>query len=78
MEVLSHVNKRIKDRKQIKLPLQKLVDQFVKPSSPMVKNFALIYVQTAFERASSEEQFKVVRCLSTFFLFSDTQTFGIF
>ena len=59
--MLSHVNKRIKDRRQIKLPLQKLAAQFVdKQSGPMTRNFALIYLQMAFERAEPKERFEVV------------------
>ena len=61
MEILSHINKRIRDQNHIALPLEDLVDLFVDPSSAgLVKNFALVYTEMAFDRASPAAREKVV------------------
>ena len=59
--MLSHVNKRLQGQDSIKLPLTALLDLFLKPDAPpLTRNFALVYVETAFKRASPEERFAVV------------------
>ena len=57
LELLSHVNKRVKGHNEIHLPLEALLALYNAPASgPLVRNFALVYVEMAFERASSEER----------------------
>ena len=66
LEMLSHVNKRLQGSTTLKLPLEQLVDLFLKPtSSPLTRNFALVYVETAFKRASAEERLAVVRFMAS-------------
>ncbi len=61
LEILSHVNKRIKGQNAISLPLAELVQQFKSPeSAPMVRNFALVYAEMAFERAEPAAQLEAV------------------
>ncbi|XP_010521564.1 PREDICTED: proteasome-associated protein ECM29 homolog isoform X1 [Tarenaya hassleriana] len=56
LEILSHVNKRVKHQSEIGLPLLDLWKLYTDPAaSPMVKNFAIVYVEMAFERAPSKE-----------------------
>ena len=57
LELLSHVNKRVKGHNEILLPLEALLALYNAPASgPLVRNFALVYVEMAFERASAEER----------------------
>jgi proteasome component ECM29 len=55
MEILTHVNKRLAAQPSMKLPLEDLVSLYVDEKkhkdSAIVKNFALVYVERAFERA---------------------------
>lgn len=61
MEILSHINKRVKSQRHIPLPLQPLVTLALQPSPvPMVRNFALVYAELAFERAPPQQQLEVV------------------
>lgn len=56
MEILSHINKRVKPNKNIKLPLDALINQFTDDKVPMfVKNFTIIYLEMSIERLSLEE-----------------------
>ncbi|KAI9480308.1 MAG: proteasome stabiliser-domain-containing protein [Benjaminiella poitrasii] len=56
MEILSHINKRVKANNNIHLPFQALLNQFTDPSvSTFVKNFTLIYLEMATSRMSPEE-----------------------
>ena len=62
MEVLSHVNKRVKGQTLIKLPLTELVTLATGTASqPMVRSFALVYAEMAFDRAAPAEKLAVVR-----------------
>lgn len=61
LEILSHVNKRIKGHNDIKLPLEDLVDLYRSASLPLVRNFALVYVEMAFNRTDSKTRLGVVR-----------------
>lgn len=78
MEILSHVNKRIKGQPSIKLPLNEMFPlvssasltdtsggiHLPSPASQaMVRSFALVYLEMAFERASPEERYVAVRTL---------------
>ena len=66
LELLSHVNKRVQGQKDIKLPLGPLLDLFKDPgSAAMTQNFALVYVEMAFTRASPLERFELVSTFAT-------------
>ena len=63
LEILSHVNKRIKERAGIKLPLAGLLDAGLSSTSPpLVRNFGVIYAEMAFERADPAERLAAVWC----------------
>lgn len=52
---MSHVNKRVKHHHEIGLPLLELWKLYTDPAaSPMVRNFAIVYVEMAFERAPAK------------------------
>lgn len=56
MEILSHVNKRVKTNESIKLPFNSLLAQFTDSQvTTFVKNFTLIYLDMSASRQSSEE-----------------------
>ncbi|KAI7902114.1 proteasome stabiliser-domain-containing protein [Cokeromyces recurvatus] len=56
MEILSHINKRVKTNNNIRLPFEALLNQFTDPLvSTFVKNFTLIYLEMATSRMSREE-----------------------
>ncbi|CAO3691804.1 unnamed protein product [Rhizopus stolonifer] len=56
MEILSHVNKRVKTNESIKLPFNSLLAQFTDSQvTTFVKNFTLIYLDISASRQSSEE-----------------------
>lgn len=62
--MLSHINKRVKDQAAIQLPLRELLKLYVSPESvSMVKNFALVYIEMAYDRAPVEEQTEVIGSL---------------
>ncbi|GJJ74422.1 proteasome component ECM29 [Entomortierella parvispora] len=54
--ILTHINKRIRPKPSIKLPLAPLLQQFSDNGSVLVKNFTLIYVELGFERVELEEK----------------------
>ncbi|KAL3828680.1 hypothetical protein ACJIZ3_017482 [Penstemon smallii] len=57
IEILSHVNKRVKDQLDIGLPLAELWKLYVESSAaPMVRNFCMVYVEMAIDRIHNEEK----------------------
>ncbi|KAL6966666.1 hypothetical protein U1Q18_032452, partial [Sarracenia purpurea var. burkii] len=57
IEILSHVNKRVKHEPEIGLPLSELWELYMQAqSAPMVKNFCIVYIEMAFERLNIEEK----------------------
>ncbi|KAF9969044.1 hypothetical protein BGZ73_008786, partial [Actinomortierella ambigua] len=54
--ILTHVNKRIRPKPDIKLPLQGLLQQFADNQSVLVKNFSLMYIEMGFQRITHEEK----------------------
>ena len=60
LEILSHVNKRVKGRSAVKLPLAQLLDTALSVTSPLVRNFGVIYAEMAFERADALERLHAV------------------
>lgn len=60
--MLSHINKRVKGHPGIGLPLAELVALHQRPgAAPMTRNFALVYVEMAFGRATPDARLAVVR-----------------
>ncbi|CAH1427060.1 unnamed protein product [Lactuca virosa] len=57
MEILSHVNKRVKHQQQIGLPLEELWELYMEANAaPMVRNFCIVYIEMAFDRVSKEKK----------------------
>ncbi|KAJ4724481.1 Proteasome-associated ECM29 [Melia azedarach] len=57
LEVLTHVNKRVKHQSTIRLPLTELWKLYTEPNAAsMVKNFSIVYIEMAFERAELKEK----------------------
>ncbi|KAJ0985238.1 hypothetical protein J5N97_003594 [Dioscorea zingiberensis] len=51
MDILSHVNKRVKHHPEIGLPLSQLWSMYREfTSAPMVRNFCIVYIEMAFDR----------------------------
>lgn len=50
MEILQHINKRVKDQTHIKLNLHDLVTMYLDTTDSMVRNFAIVYVEMGFNR----------------------------
>ncbi|KAK2971901.1 hypothetical protein RJ640_011682, partial [Escallonia rubra] len=64
IEILSHVNKRVKHQPEIGLPLSELWKLYMEAeAAPMVKNFCIVYIEMAFERTSEEEKQKMAPAL---------------
>lgn len=63
IEILGHVNKRVKHQLEIGLPLSELWQMYQEPDgAPIVKNFCIVYIEMAFERLHTQ-----VCVLSTLF-----------
>ena len=59
MELLSHINKRAKLNKSIKLPFEALLQQYMDDKlSAMIKNFTIIYLEMCVDRMTIEETAK--------------------
>ncbi|KAI3900527.1 hypothetical protein MKW92_037227 [Papaver armeniacum] len=57
MEILTHVNKRVKNQLQISLPVSEMWKMYIEANAaPMVKNFCIVYIEMAFDRLSLEEK----------------------
>uniref|UniRef100_A0A1S4H7M0 Uncharacterized protein n=1 Tax=Anopheles gambiae TaxID=7165 RepID=A0A1S4H7M0_ANOGA len=56
MEILTHINKRLKSRNQIQIPLAPLLAQYQQADSLFLINFAIIYITMGFPRLTVEEQ----------------------
>ncbi|XP_050090264.1 proteasome-associated protein ECM29 homolog [Anopheles aquasalis] len=56
MEILTHINKRLKSRNQIQIPLAPLLTQYQQANSLFLINFAIIYITMGFPRMTVEEQ----------------------
>ncbi|KAI9024387.1 proteasome stabiliser-domain-containing protein [Phycomyces nitens] len=64
MEILSHINKRVKANQRIRLPFDALLAQFSDKSvSVFVKNFTVIYLEMAVQRMDPEETAKHIPSL---------------
>ncbi|KAK6235429.1 hypothetical protein SCA6_010766 [Theobroma cacao] len=57
LEILSHVNKRVRHQPEIGLPLPELWKMYIEANAnPMVKNFCIVYIEMAFERGPLKEK----------------------
>uniref|UniRef100_A0A1D1XKS2 Proteasome-associated protein ECM29 n=1 Tax=Anthurium amnicola TaxID=1678845 RepID=A0A1D1XKS2_9ARAE len=57
MEILSHVNKRVRHQLEIRLPLPELWKMYGEDGAiPIVRNFCIVYIEMAFDRLSLEEK----------------------
>ncbi|KAF5778932.1 putative armadillo-like helical, proteasome component Ecm29 [Helianthus annuus] len=57
MEILSHVNKRVKHQQHIGLPLEELWQLYMENNAAlMVRNFCIVYVEMAFDRVTKEKK----------------------
>ncbi|XP_020599416.1 proteasome-associated protein ECM29 homolog isoform X2 [Phalaenopsis equestris] len=55
MEILTHVNKRVKHRLEIGLPMLELWEIYCEASGfPMVRNFCMVYIEMSFDRLPAE------------------------
>jgi proteasome component ECM29 len=66
LEVLTHINKRVKPHQAIQLPLEQLLDRFLDSgASAAEKNFAMLYLDMGLERSELKiQQFVVFTLLS--------------
>jgi proteasome component ECM29 len=56
MEILSHINKRVKANVSIKLPFESLLSQLTDEKvTAFVKNFTLIYLEMSVQRMEAED-----------------------
>lgn len=69
MEILTHLNKRLKSRPLVQLPVEPLLDQYHSTESTFLHNFSIIYVTMGFPRLPVERQTelatKLLNCLET-------------
>ncbi|KAF9098763.1 hypothetical protein BGX23_005338 [Mortierella sp. AD031] len=56
VSILTHINKRVRPKPVIKLPVTSLLQQFSSNSSVLVKNFTLIYIEMGYERLNLEDK----------------------
>jgi len=61
MELLVHINKRIKNNSSIQLPIESLLLQYQDPSATsFVINFTIIYIKMGYPRLSLEKQAELI------------------
>lgn len=67
MEILTHVNKRLNSRKNIKIDLTAMLKNYEESSNSFLTNFAIIYITIGFPRLTIEEQIKlfpfILKCI---------------
>ena len=56
MEILTHVNKRLKSRPLVQLPVEPLLVQYQTTDSSFLHNFSIIYITMGFPRLSIDKQ----------------------
>lgn len=66
MELLVHLNKRIKSRRKIQLPVETLLVQYQDPAAAsFVTNFTIIYIKMGYPRLEVEKQCELAPTLLT-------------
>lgn len=66
LEILSHVNKRVKLQSDIGLPLYELWKLYSESAAaPMIRNFCIVYIEMAFQRVDAKVSysFSISLCL---------------
>ncbi|XP_075970288.1 proteasome-associated protein ECM29 homolog [Anticarsia gemmatalis] len=64
MELLVHVNKRVKCRADVQLPVETLLKQYMDTTSnSFIINFSIIYITMGFPRLPREKQISLAPCL---------------
>lgn len=56
MEILTHINKRLKSRPAVQLPVEALLAQYQTATSSFLHNFSIIYVTMGFPRLTIGKQ----------------------
>lgn len=66
MELLVHLNKRIKSRPKIQLPVETLLVQYQDPAAAsFVTNFTIIYIKMGYPRLETSKQCELAPTLLT-------------
>lgn len=66
MELLVHLNRRIKSRPQIQLPVETLLFQYQDPAAAsFVTNFTIIYIKMGYPRLETSKQCELAPTLLT-------------
>lgn len=63
MEILTHVNKRLKSRPLVQLPVESLLVQYQNTDSSFLHNFSIIYIIMGFPRLTVEKQSELTTIL---------------
>jgi proteasome component ECM29 len=63
LAILSHVNTRLQSLPSVALPVDALCSLYSTSTSPLVRNFALVYIERGAERSSPEERLRLVPSL---------------
>jgi len=63
LAILSHVNTRLQSLPSVALPVDALCSLYSSSTSPLVRNFALVYIERGAERSSPEERLRLVPSL---------------
>jgi len=56
MDILTHVNKRLKSRQEVKIDLVQILHHYKESSNSFLINFAIIYITLGFPRLDLEKQ----------------------
>ncbi|QHO26945.1 uncharacterized protein DS421_7g203790 [Arachis hypogaea] len=66
LEILSHVNKRVKLQPDIGLPLSELWELYSESgATPIIRNFCIVYIEMAFQRVSAKVHHPVLDILKS-------------
>ncbi|GAB1605474.1 proteasome adapter and scaffold protein ECM29-like [Argonauta hians] len=61
MELLVHINKRLKTRPKVQLPVESLLTQYQDPSaSPFITNFTILYIKKGYPRLEPTQQAELI------------------
>lgn len=63
MEVLTHLNKRLKSRPMVQMPVEALLQQYQATESGFLHNFSIIYITMGFPRLDEERRTVLVPLL---------------
>lgn len=63
MEILTHINKRLKSRPAVLLPVEALLTQYQSSTSTFLHNFSIIYITMGFPRLTTEKQIELAPML---------------